>query len=41
VLQREVPVLSGDTEQTLANRILEAEHALYPEAIAKVLRSLR
>jgi phosphoribosylglycinamide formyltransferase-1 len=38
VLQREVPVLSGDTEQTLAARILEIEHALYPEAIAKVLR---
>lgn len=40
VLQREVPVLSGDTEQTLAERILRAEHSLYPDAIAKVLRSL-
>ena len=37
VLQREVPVLPGDTERTLADRILEAEHALYPDAIAAVL----
>lgn len=37
VLQREVPVLPGDTEQALADRILQVEHALYPEAIAAVL----
>lgn len=37
VLQREVPVLSGDTADTLAARILEVEHSLYPDAIAKVL----
>ena len=37
VLQRVVPVLPGDTERTLADRILEVEHALYPEAIAAVL----
>jgi phosphoribosylglycinamide formyltransferase-1 len=37
VLQREVPVLRGDTEQTLADRILRVEHAIYPEAIAAVL----
>ena len=37
VLQRQVPVLPGDTERTLADRILEAEHALYPDAIAAVL----
>lgn len=37
VLQREVPILPGDTEQTLAARILEVEHRLYPEAIAMVL----
>jgi phosphoribosylglycinamide formyltransferase 1 len=37
VLQREVPVLKGDTERTLADRILEVEHALYPDAIAAVL----
>lgn len=40
VLQREVPVLAGDTEGTLADRILEVEHALYPEAIAAVLDSV-
>lgn len=37
VLQREVPVLPGDTVETLAARILEVEHRLYPEAIAAVL----
>ena len=37
VLQRQVPVLPGDTERTLADRILQAEHALYPDAIAAVL----
>lgn len=37
VLQREVPVLPGDTESTLAERILQVEHAVYPEAIAAVL----
>jgi phosphoribosylglycinamide formyltransferase 1 len=37
VLQREVPVLPGDTAATLAARILEAEHDLYPDAIARVL----
>jgi phosphoribosylglycinamide formyltransferase-1 len=39
VLQREVPVLPGDTADTLAARILVAEHQLYPEAIARVLDS--
>jgi phosphoribosylglycinamide formyltransferase-1 len=37
VRQREVPVLPGDTAETLAERILEAEHLLYPEAIAWLL----
>jgi len=37
VLQRKVPVLPGDTEHTLADRILRVEHTLYPEAIAAVL----
>lgn len=40
VLQSEVPILPGDTEQTLAERILQVEHALYPAAIARVLESL-
>jgi len=38
VLQREVPVLPGDTAATLAARILEVEHVLYPEAVEMVLR---
>ena len=40
VLQRDVPVLTGDTAETLADRILTVEHTLYPEAIAKVLDAL-
>jgi phosphoribosylglycinamide formyltransferase 1 len=39
VLQERVPVLSGDTEETLAARILEVEHHLYPRAIAQVFGS--
>ncbi|MBI4054930.1 MAG: phosphoribosylglycinamide formyltransferase [Elusimicrobia bacterium] len=41
VLERRVPVLSGDTPETLARRVLEVEHQIYPEAIQKVLRRLR
>ena len=41
VLQREVPVLPGDTEETLAARILQVEHALYPQAIDAVLKTMR
>jgi phosphoribosylglycinamide formyltransferase-1 len=37
VLQAAVPVLDGDTPDTLAARILEQEHRLYPAAIARVL----
>jgi phosphoribosylglycinamide formyltransferase-1 len=37
VLQQAVPVLNGDTAETLAARILEVEHQLYPRAIDKVL----
>jgi phosphoribosylglycinamide formyltransferase-1 len=37
VLQQSVPVLTGDTADTLAARILEVEHQLYPQAIEKVL----
>ncbi|KUO72912.1 MAG: phosphoribosylglycinamide formyltransferase [Desulfosporosinus sp. BRH_c37] len=33
ILQEAVPVLSEDTEESLAQRILEAEHRLYPEAV--------
>lgn len=37
VVQRTVPVLDGDTAETLAARILEEEHRAYPEALAIVL----
>ena len=37
VLQSCVPVLGDDTSETLAARILEEEHKLYPEAIQVVL----
>ncbi|RMG33694.1 MAG: phosphoribosylglycinamide formyltransferase [Gammaproteobacteria bacterium] len=33
VLQVEVPVLPGDDEQTLAARVLEQEHRIYPTVI--------
>jgi phosphoribosylglycinamide formyltransferase-1 len=37
VEQRAVPVLPGDSAETLAARILVEEHRLYPEAIGLVL----
>lgn len=40
VLQRRVPILPGDTEETLSERILKEEHRAYPEAIAQVLEGL-
>jgi phosphoribosylglycinamide formyltransferase-1 len=40
IAQREVPVLDGDTPDSLHARIQEVEHALYPEALNKVVREL-
>lgn len=37
VIQRAVPVLDNDTEDTLSERILHEEHLLYPEAIRLML----
>lgn len=37
ILQKTVPVLPEDTADSLAGRILEIEHLLYPLAITKVL----
>ena len=34
VIQAQVPVLPGDTEETLARRVLQQEHIIYPLAIA-------
>jgi phosphoribosylglycinamide formyltransferase-1 len=38
IAQSEVPVLPGDTAETLHARIQEAEHRLYPEVIARFAR---
>lgn len=40
IAQRAVPVKEGDTEETLSARILEQEHKLYAEAVARVLSLL-
>ena len=37
IAQRVVPVLAGDTVETLSARILEQEHQLYAEAVRSVL----
>ncbi|MBX3268493.1 MAG: phosphoribosylglycinamide formyltransferase [Acidobacteria bacterium] len=37
ILQREVPVLAGDTPETLAARILEQEHSAYVDAVREVV----
>jgi len=36
--QAEIDVLAGDTEDTLAARVLKAEHLLYPRCLAAVAR---
>jgi phosphoribosylglycinamide formyltransferase-1 len=33
VIQAAVPVMAGDTEETLAARVLAAEHRIYPQAV--------
>jgi len=40
VLQAVVPVRPGDTPETLAARVSEKEHVLYPEAVKRVLLGL-
>jgi phosphoribosylglycinamide formyltransferase 1 len=37
IAQRAVPVMPGDTAETLAARILEQEHRVYPEAVQMIL----
>jgi phosphoribosylglycinamide formyltransferase-1 len=37
ILQRTVPVVEGDTVESLSARILEQEHQLYPDAVRLVL----
>ena len=38
VAQATVPVKRGDTPESLAHRVQEAERALYPQAVAAFLR---
>ena len=38
--QASMPILAGDTPETLAQRLLEVEHKLYPECLAKLARQL-
>ena len=33
ILQKSVPVLAGDTAETLAARVIAQEHVIYPEAV--------
>ena len=35
--QARVPILAGDTAETLANRVLAEEHRLYPAALARLV----
>ena len=37
IAQRVVPVMEGDTVETLSVRILQEEHKIYPEAVALVI----
>ena len=36
IAQAEVPVLANDTAETLAARVLEVEHRIYPQALKAV-----
>lgn len=40
IMQAEVPVLEGDTEENLAARILKEEHRIYPESLKKICDKL-
>ena len=40
IAQSRVPVLQGDTAETLADRVLVEEHTLYPLALVKVANAL-
>jgi phosphoribosylglycinamide formyltransferase-1 len=40
LLQAEVPVLDGDTPESLAARVLTEEHKIYPQALAMLAKRL-
>ena len=41
IVQKRVPVLPGDTPETLAARVLAQEHSAYPEAVRILAKTLR
>ena len=41
IVQRSVPVLEGDTPETLAARVLETEHVILAEGLNKVVKEYR
>ena len=41
ILQARVPVMSGDTEETLAARVLAEEHHIYPKALSLAAQGLK
>jgi len=41
IMQKEVPVFKDDTQESLAKRVLETEHKIYPLAIKKVIEKGR
>jgi phosphoribosylglycinamide formyltransferase-1 len=40
IAQTKVPILTGDTAEALAARVLVQEHALYPQCVDKIARDL-
>lgn len=40
IIQKSVPVLPGDSAETLAARVIEQEHILYPEAVRMIAANL-
>ena len=40
IMQAEVPVLTDDTPESLAARVLKEEHRIYPLALAKIAQNL-
>jgi formyltetrahydrofolate-dependent phosphoribosylglycinamide formyltransferase len=40
LMQAEVPVLAGDTPDTLSARVLKEEHRIYPQALAMLARQV-
>lgn len=40
IAQARVPILDGDTEDTLTKRVLEQEHLLYPAALRQTINTI-